>query len=222
MVIWFLSCIIDILFNIICYITNPIVCLFANEVGELPEKLYWWSNWDDGLDIEWMVTEHCVPKFVEYDFNKHYKYHSPSEVKAATGIEKGYVDLLDPNFTLKERFQRYVCRLVWMYRNCGYGFSYAVTGALIDYEKIIVEMNEGAGTREPLYFGHYEDLFFDPFCIKVGKGWSFQDIKWLSWVPIKKHFLAEAYLGYKFYFMKPGEKERCMLTISAWPFGSYK
>lgn len=221
MIIWFFACILDLLFNIICYITNPIVVLFANEVGELPKIFYWWSNWDDGMDIEWMITEHHVPKFAEYDFNRHYKYHSPSEVKEATGVEKGYVDLLDPNFTLKERIQRYVCRLIWMYRNCAYGFSYSVTGAVIDYEKIIVNKNKGGG-QNLFYIGHYKNWLFQPFCIKIAKGWYFKDIKWLSWVPIKKHFLAEAYLGYKFYFMKPGEKERCMLTISAWPFGSYK
>ena len=120
MLVYILYCIVDILFNIIAYITNPIVLLFANEVGNLPPILKWWDNWDDCLDIDWMIYEHHVPKWAEYDFNKHYKSHSAWEAEQETGIYKGYVELIDPNFTLKERLQRYVCRLVWIYRNCAY------------------------------------------------------------------------------------------------------
>ena len=221
MIIWILSCILDLLFNVICYLTNPIVVLFANEVGELPKIFYWWDNWDDGLDIEWMITEHHVPKWAEYDFNRHYKFYSNTEAEAMTGTYKSFVVLLDPNFTLKERFQRYICRLQWLYRNCAYGFSYSVTGRMIDGSKIITKKREGTN-YEPFYIGHYKNWLFEPFCIKIGKGWYFKDIKWLSWIPIKRHFLLEAYLGYKFYSVKPDEIKRCMLTISIWPFFTYR
>ena len=33
---WFLLAIIDLLFNVVCYLTNPIVLLFADELGNLP------------------------------------------------------------------------------------------------------------------------------------------------------------------------------------------
>ena len=82
---WFLLALLDLLFTAQCYITNPIVVLFATEDGQLPTLFTWWANWDDGLDVEWMVTEHKVPKFAEYDFNRHYKYFSPS-VAATMGV----------------------------------------------------------------------------------------------------------------------------------------
>ena len=36
--------ILDILFTLICYVTNPIVVLFSNEHGELPYSLRWWQT----------------------------------------------------------------------------------------------------------------------------------------------------------------------------------
>lgn len=74
---WALLAILDVAFNIVCYLTNPVVLLFADEVGNLPWLFTWWENWDDHLDIDWMVDEGHVPKFARYDFHKHYRYHSP-------------------------------------------------------------------------------------------------------------------------------------------------
>jgi hypothetical protein len=45
--------------------------------------------------------------------------------------------MLNPNFTLPERAKRYFCRLAWLYRNTGYGFSYEVTGKDINGADII-------------------------------------------------------------------------------------
>ena len=84
MIVYVFYCIIDILFNLVAYLTNPIVVLFANEVGELPALFVWWANWDDGLDVDWMVYEHHVPRFAEYDFNRHYKYYSEWEAEEIT------------------------------------------------------------------------------------------------------------------------------------------
>ena len=125
---WILLAILDLAFNCVAYLTNPFVLLFADEVGNLPHIFYWWENWDDHMDIDWMVDEHHVPNFACYDFHRHYRYHPPEEAEKLIGEYRGYVDLLDPHFTFHERFQRYVCRLWWLYRNCAYGFSYYVTG----------------------------------------------------------------------------------------------
>ena len=100
---WALFSVLDILFNIVAYITDPIVLLFADEVGNLPAVFKWWENWDDHLDIDWMIDEHHVPKFAEYDFHRHYKYYNEYEAEKTIGEHRGYVDLLDPNLTLKER-----------------------------------------------------------------------------------------------------------------------
>ena len=42
----------DILFNIIAYITNPIVVLFTDKYGNLPHSLRYWQTYDNCLDVE--------------------------------------------------------------------------------------------------------------------------------------------------------------------------
>ena len=191
---WALLAVLDILFNIICYITNPIVLLFADEVGNLPAIFLWWENWDDHLDVEWMVTEHHVPAFAEYDFCRHYKYYSEWEAEQTIGEHRGYVELLDPDFTLKERFQRYVCRLAWLYRNCGYGFSYYVTGITVNEADIRKTVDE----TDYIY---YETN--DAFCLKYDRP-SFSKYHW------------EIFLGWK--CQNVTGVERCMLAFRINPF----
>lgn len=219
MLVYVLYCIVDLLFNIIAYLTNPIVILFANEVGELPKWATWWANWDDGLDVEWMVTEHQVPKFAEYDFNRHYKYYSEWEAEQITGKHHGFVELLDPNFTLWERFQRYICRLWWIYRNCAYGFSYYVTGKTIDGSKVIVERADRSKGNN--YFGHYKHwLIYEPFCYFLETNWNPKDISWLAWTGIDHTFCVKVFFGWKFQFIDSDKTDRAMLAIFAWPFRS--
>lgn len=198
---WFILSVLDVAFNIIAYLTNPIILLFADEVGNLPSWALWWANWDDHLDIDWMIYEHNVPSWAEYDFNKHYKYHSPHEAEKTTGKHYGYVDLLDPNFTTKERIQRYFCRLTWIYRNCGYGFSYYVTGKTINGTDIIKVRNfpNEEGNRDQYY---YTD---DAFMIRYEKIWC----KW---------FWLRIFLGWKMQSVKTTETKRCMLALFIHPF----
>ena len=186
-----LYAIVDILFNIVCYLTNPFVLLFADEVGNLPHIFCWWENWDDHLDISWMVDEHHVPSFAEYDFHRHYVYHTPDEALQLIGEYRGYVDLLDDNFTLKERFQRYVCRICWLYRNNAYGFSYYVAGITVneaDVTKIKTDEVDGYTwyvtdyafcykDMRPSFFGMYWDNYI---------GWKF---RWFD-DPTNRYMLA--------------------------------
>ena len=191
---WFILAIIDLLFNAICYLTNPFVLLFADELGNLPYIFLWWENWDDHLDIDWMVYEHHVPKWAEYDFDRHYRYHSPQEAEKTIGVHRGYVELLDPCFTTKERFQRYVCRLVWLYRNCAYGFSYYVTGITVNEKDIKKIINE---------YGYIFYVTDDAFCYKYDRP-SFGKYHW------------ENFLGWK--FQSVHGVERCMLAFRINPF----
>ena len=195
---WILYTIVDILFNIIAYLTNPFVLLTANDVGEMPPFLdRYWNNHDDHLDIDWMIDEGHVPKIFRYDFHRHYKYHDPYEAEQITGEYRGYVDLLDPNFTLWERVQRYFCRLIWLYRNNAYGFSYYVTGIDInadDVEKIKTEEKDG-------YTWYVTDY---AFCYKDERP-SFFGMKW------------DNYVGWKFKSIDH-PTERCMLAVRITPF----
>lgn len=219
MLIYILLLIVDILFNLICYITNPIVILFADEYGELPAIFKWWANWDDGLDIEWMISEHHVPKWAEYDFNKHYKYYSEWEALKQKGRFKGYVELLDPNFTLKERFQRYICRLVWLYRNCAYGFSYYITGRVINGAEIIDKNPPLKILNQKVTVRYYKNwLTTGPFCIYGMIRWNPKNISWLKWTKIDHNFIMKIFFGWKFQSTKSNITERAMLAFFWWPF----
>ena len=193
---WLLLAILDLAFTVVCYVTNPIVVLFATSCGELPEIMKWWANWDDGLDVEWMVTEHHVPSFAEYDFNKHYLYVDEWQAEKVINHHHGFVIPKDMNFTFKEKLQRYICRCCWLYRNTGYGFSYYVTGVDVDENDIVkikTMQNDG--------YIYYETD--DAFCLKYEKH-SFGAFHW------------EIFLGWK--FQNVTGKERCMLAFRVNPF----
>ena len=194
---WALFSVFDILFNVIAYVTDPIVLLFADEVGNLPSIFVWWANWDDHVDIDWMVDEHHVPRFAEYDFHKHYKYHPPEEAEQTIGVYCGYVDLLDPDFTTKERLQRYICRLWWLWRNNAYGFSYYVTGIDVRKDDIVkVKTVENDG-----YIWYETD---NAFCYKDGRK-SFGSCYW------------DNFIGWKMQNVEH-DVERCMLAFRITPF----
>ena len=192
---WLIFAIIDLLFNVIAYLTNPFVLLFADEVGNLPKIFLWWENWDDHLDVEWMISEHHVPSWAEYDFNRHYKYYDEWEAEKTIGEHRGYVELLDPNFTIKERFQRYFCRLAWLYRNCAYGFSYYVTGVNVNKSDVVKNRDN---TDDIYYTTH------DAWVVKYDKP-SFSNFHW------------EIFLGWKMQNVTE-VTERCMLAFRINPF----
>lgn len=193
----------EILATIIAYLTNPLICLFANEKGELPPVFSWWQTWDNPLDIEWMIYEPgCTPKIFHYDFRKHYEYHPEDHAKKIAG----YVKILDPNFTFKEKIQRYFCRLAWMYRNCNYGFSYDVTGAEINGDNIQVLCNIKEENNRQYFGGEANrDLFDTHWCLYYEKPWC----KW---------FILRIFLGWKLKDVDPGESRRCMLAFFIGPF----
>lgn len=192
-----LLAILDIAFNMVCYLTNPIVVLFASEYGNLPWLLTWWDNYDDCMDVEWFIKEGHVPSCCVYDYDKHYKFHDSNEALQTRGVAKSYVDILDPNFTLKERLQRYACRVLWLYRNCAYGFSYYVTGIDIrkaDIVKIKTEEKDG--------YIYYKTPY--AFCYKDERA-SFGKHHW------------DNFVGWKFQDVEQ-DIERCMLAFRITPF----
>ena len=192
---WALLAILDVAFNIICYLTNPFVLLTASEYGNLPFLLRWWDNYDDCLDVEYFVKEHA-PSWAKYDYDKHYKWHSNEESLKTRGIYKSYVDILDPNFTLKERLQRYACRVLWLYRNNAYGFSYYVTGIVVKAEDI-VEVK----TEEKDGYTWYTTPY--AFCYKDERP-SFCGMKW------------DNFVGWKFRWQEPND--HYMLALRITPF----
>ena len=58
----------SLIITVVCYITNPIVVLFANELGELPGFLANWQTWDDSLDPRFFVVNKVWSIF-RYDYD---------------------------------------------------------------------------------------------------------------------------------------------------------
>ena len=193
---YIIYCLLEIVFTILCYITNPIVVLFADEYGNLPYSLRYWQTWDNTLDVEWMITENKVPKIFQYDYGKHYKYIYEDHDNNIPG----HVIILNPNFTLIERFKRYFCRLAWLYRNTGYGFSYEVTGVEINGADIVKysDINKRQYRNQIYYTKDY-------FMIRYDKHWC-------------KKFKWRIFLGWKMQDVKSTEIRRCMLALYISPF----
>ena len=199
---WFLYAIREILVTILAYIVNPIVCLFADNEGWLPRWLFWFQTYDNTLDVEWMITENVVPKFAQYDYAKHYVYHYEEKFEDGTVIP-GYVSVLDPRFTIKERVQRYICRLAWLYRNTNYGFSYLVNGVDIDASKLlIVRKWEKFNDEQCICYDPTVNLWDRPWCIYYCKQYC-------------KKFRLRIYLGWKLKSLHSG---RHMLALHISPF----
>lgn len=193
---YFFYVLLEIIFTIVCYLTNPIVVLFADEYGNLPYSLRYWQTWDNTLDVEWMITENKVPKIFQYDYGKHYKYIYEDHDKNIPG----HVNILNPNFTLIERFKRYFCRLAWLYRNTGYGFSYEVTGKDINGADII--------KRSDINKRQYRNQIYhtdDAFMIRYEKPWC-------------KYFKWRIFLGWKMQDVDSTQTKRCMLALYVSPF----
>ena len=137
---WILYFPLNTVFTILCYLTNWAVTPFADERGELHGFLRYWQTWDDSLDVDWFVKEK-VWKIFRYDFDKHYKpsrEHTPELDKY--NRTKGCVIIIDDNFTIIERIQRYFCRTLWLYRNNSYGFAFWWFGIDSEWDKLTDKM----------------------------------------------------------------------------------
>lgn len=193
--------ILDILFTLICYVTNPVVILFSNEHGELPYSLRWWQTYDNCIDIPHTINS-GVPKLFRYDFDKHYKY--TPELKNKYAMKPGYVEILDPNFTLWEKIQRYFCRNVWLYRNTAYGFSYEVCGRYVFADKVKTYVDYNYAENDKCYIAVVNDNR-----IFLNKTWSiFYTKKYCKW------FYLRIYLGWKF----KGTAGQSMIAFHINPF----
>lgn len=128
MVLWFLYLPFSLLAMVLCYLTNWIVVLFADEDGELPSFLHLWQTWDNSTFCSDSV-EHA-PKFLQYDWAKHYKEHKDADAYLkSVNRERWYCTCIDHNFSFWERVQRYCCGVLWLTRNCSYGFAFYLLGA---------------------------------------------------------------------------------------------
>ena len=200
--------------QLICLLTNPIVVLFCDKYGNLPKIFRLWQTYDNCLDVDWMISEGVVPKVFRYDFNKHYKYYSES--KTNDEMIPGHVVILDDNFTLKERVQRYFCRVLWLYRNSAYGFAYKLLG--ITYTGINQHVLENDQTKgKQIFVSFLEDTS------GVDRYFSVKSTEYWTCPFIEKRFRFDIYLGWKLSGTQEYTNEKCaMLAIRISPFLSIK
>lgn len=131
---WFLYAPLQLLIMIICYITNPIVVLFADKDGELHGFLRKWQPFDDSCDSEDCVTKY-VPKWIRYDFYKYYRAEKQYDPNYGRVMKKS---INIAQLSLIDKLKRYCCRLFWLSRNCAYGFALDWFGATINPDDVIV------------------------------------------------------------------------------------
>lgn len=208
LVFWFAK----ILCTLLCYLTNPIVVLFADEKGNLPKVFKLWQTYDNCLDVEWMISEEVVPKFARYNFNRYYRYHL--EDKRTKDIIPGYVDILEPITSTKVKLQRYFCRVAWLYRNCAYGFAYYIFGKQIDCTKIVTVKDFYRDRTHYFIFKYVKDSYL--FTIK--SAWDYT-------IPVVNIGLqVNIYLGWKFagYDTNSDTPQHCMVAIRCNPIASQK
>jgi hypothetical protein len=107
----------------LCYLTNPIVVLFADDEGELPAFLKLWQTWDSALDNRQYVLYDC-PKWLSYDFDE---YYDTAVMTIGHGRSKKIVIAKNP-FPKRLWLKHYLNRVFWLYRNTGYGFAFYLFG----------------------------------------------------------------------------------------------
>ena len=143
MVIWFIYFLISLVCMILCYVTNPFVVPFADISGELPSLLKYWQTWDNSVFCRESVEN--APEFLQYDWARHYEEHIDSDpYLQSVNRKRWYVSCIDPNFSLWERIQRYFCGVLWLTRNCSYGFSFYMLGLTVSPT---LEIKESANTK---------------------------------------------------------------------------
>ena len=115
---------------LICYITNPVVVLFADEDGELHGFWHYWQTWDNSCNPS--EIENILPKFLQYDWNRHYKEREgTTNYLKRVNRTRWFTECIDNNFTTIERIKRYIGRVWWLTRNCSYGWSFYVFGRTV-------------------------------------------------------------------------------------------
>ena len=168
---WFIYAPLMLLFKIFCYLTNPIAVLFANEVGEIKGPFRYWKTWDDTLDSKFMMTEVVPEKYpsLDYGWSDKYEFYQDTETLKEYGYAIDKVRLKPgATFTAKEKLKRYFCRLLWIYRNCGYGFAFYALGAdgYLTNLKCVANKNDGQVGEFVFYYDRTKSIFTRPWTLR--------------------------------------------------------
>lgn len=173
---YFLYSICQLLCMALCYLTNPFVVLFADKQGELPKVFRLWQTWDSSLDNRQYVLHDC-PKWLSYDFDTYYKCGVMHDWLTVNYGRTRKVVILKKPFPRSLYLKRYLNRVFWLYRNCGYGFAFYLLGVDTDPKTI---------RRKSNHFAKASNAF-----------------RYKNDDPINAHWKWCIYLGWKFDFCDP-------------------
>lgn len=154
---WAFYWLINLPIMIMCYITNPVVVLFADNNGELPTWCKWWQTHDDSVFSSDVVKKKELPSFLLYDYDKHYaeRYDTSDIELALVNNGRWYSDCINDHFSLWERVQRYICGVYWLTRNCGYGWAFWLFGCNIIPADVVYKHK-----TDKLIVGRYLNKYF--------------------------------------------------------------
>jgi hypothetical protein len=193
--IWLLYLPFVLLCYVVCFLTNPIVVLFADENGELHGFWHLWQTWDNSVDTSDVYEHHELPDFLLYDWDKHYiEYVGETRYTADIRRKRWYTTCINDDWTLWERFQRYICRVYWLTRNCAYGWCFYVFGQWA-FSDCSIEHEHRRDDRHYLMWG-YDDsqpIWYRTWWIKIDWYWT-------------ERIHTEGYLGWKINFPFSGSQ----------------
>ena len=199
MIRWLLYLPFTIITSLLSYILNPFVVLFCDKNGELPGFLSYFQTWDDSCNPRCACVE-MAPKIIRFDWDRHFtEYLGHTPELDAVGRTRWFSECIDDDFTFSEKIRLYLCRLYWLTRNCGYGFSFWWFGIDYDTNKVVYTQNDEYVTK--LYVGEGSSLF---------RPWSYQNSTPFKIFGIKCEW--NIYLGWKIYITGQG-RARAMIAI---------
>lgn len=106
--------------TLLCYILNPIVVLFADSDSELHGFLKNFQTWDNSLTPSDIVK--IFPEWLSDFWHEHY-IETTLELPEYNRI-RWVTPCWNDEFNIIDRLRRYVCRTLWLTRNCAYGFFF--------------------------------------------------------------------------------------------------
>lgn len=120
---WLLLLPLALVCTVVSYILNPLVVLFCDEDGELHGIWKYFQTWDNSCNPSDIVN--IYPAWLSEWWLKHY---IESEVMPDEYIKYNrsrWITICeDKDFTNIEEVKRYICRVLWLTRNCAYGFMF--------------------------------------------------------------------------------------------------
>lgn len=191
MISWIFKVFASVFFTVLCYVTNPIVVLFADEDGELHGFLHYFQTWDNSTNPSDLLD--ILPRWLTSWYDGRYVevYRSEGEL-AELGRGRWYTDCINTDFTIIERIKRYICRVYWLTRNSAYGFCFYLLGIDMDPSHNIL-----------IYDKDGETIAVDSDDSDV---WMYCNSKKIFW---KLHW--NIFLGYKLR-LDAKQKTRCMIA----------